>query len=128
MGGMPIRSVVAFFVVACIALMADSGLALYTIGGYATGMSHTIRNKSKLVKRVARIRGQLDAVVRALEEEVECGEVLRVIASARGAMDGLMAEVLEDHIRAHAFRGAKPNSNDARAADELVDVMRSYLK
>jgi DNA-binding FrmR family transcriptional regulator len=91
-------------------------------------MSHTIRNKSKLVTRVARIRGQLDAVVRALEEEVECGEVLRLIASARGAMDGLMAEVLEDHIRAHAFRGAKPNSNDARAADELVDVMRSYLK
>ena len=92
------------------------------------GMSHTIRNKSKLVKRVARIRGQLDAVVRALEEEVECGEVLRLIASARGAMDGLMGEVLEDHIRAHAFRGAKPNSSDARAADELVDVMRSYLK
>ncbi len=103
-------------------------VAPYTIGGYATVMSHTIRNKSKLVKRVVRIRGQLDAVVRALEEQVECGEVLRLIASARGAMDGLMAEVLEDHIRAHAFRSAKRNSNDAQAADELVDVMRSYLK
>ena len=102
--------------------------SIYHRGLCYTPMSHTIRNKTKLVKRVARIRGQLDAVVRALEEEVECGDVLRVIASARGAMDGLMAEVLEDHIRAHAFRNARPNTNDARAADELVDVMRSYLK
>ena len=91
-------------------------------------MSHTIGNKGKLGKRVARIRGQLDAVARALEAEAECGEVLRLIASARGAMNGLMAEVLEDHIRAHAFRNAKSRSGDAQAADELVDVVRSYLK
>jgi DNA-binding FrmR family transcriptional regulator len=91
-------------------------------------MSHTIRDKTRLAKRVARIRGQLDAVARALEEEAECGEVLRVIASARGAMNGLMAEVLEDHIRAHAFRAAKPSSEDAQAADELIEVVRSYLK
>ena len=91
-------------------------------------MSHTIRNKMKLGKRVARIRGQVDAVARALDDEAECGEVLRLIASARGAMNGLMAEVLEDHIRAHAFRGVKPKSDDAQAADELVEVVRSYLK
>ena len=91
-------------------------------------MSHTIRNKKKLGKRVARIRGQLDAVARALDNEAECGDVLRLIASARGAMNGLMAEVLEDHIRSHAFRGAKPKSADASAADELVEVVRSYLK
>ena len=91
-------------------------------------MSHTIRNKTNLGKRVARIRGQVDAVARALEDEAECGEVLRLIASARGAMNGLMAEVLEDHIRSHAFRGAKPKSDDAQAADELVEVVRSYLK
>jgi DNA-binding FrmR family transcriptional regulator len=91
-------------------------------------MSHTIRNKANLGKRVARIRGQIDAVARALDDEAECGEVLRLIASARGAMNGLMAEVLEDHIRSHAFRGAKAMSGDARAADELVEVVRSYLK
>jgi DNA-binding FrmR family transcriptional regulator len=91
-------------------------------------MSHTIRNKTNLAKRVARIRGQVDAVARALENEAECGEVLRLIASARGAMNGLMAEVLEDHIRSHAFRSAKSKSDDAQAADELVDVVRSYLK
>ncbi len=91
-------------------------------------MSHTIRNKTNLAKRVARIRGQVDAVARALDDEAECGEVLRLIASARGAMNGLMSEVLEDHIRSHAFSGAKPKSDDAQVADELVEVVRSYLK
>lgn len=91
-------------------------------------MSHTIRNKANLAKRVARIRGQIDAVARALDDEVECGEVLRLIASARGAMNGLMAKVLEDHIRSHAFPGAKQKSDNAQAADELVEVVRSYLR
>jgi DNA-binding FrmR family transcriptional regulator len=91
-------------------------------------VSHTIRKKKKLAHRVARIRGQVEALARALEDEVECGDVLRLIASARGAMDSLMAEVLEGHIRDHAFRGARPKSDDAEAAEDLVDVIRSYLK
>jgi DNA-binding FrmR family transcriptional regulator len=95
---------------------------------YTSGVSHTIRQKKKLLQRLARIRGQVDAVARALEAESECGEVLRLIASARGAMNGLMAEVLEDHIRDHAFRGAKPTSAESQAAEDLVDIIRSYLK
>lgn len=91
-------------------------------------MSHIIRNRVKLTKRVARIRGQIDAIARALEDETECGEVLRLIASARGAMNGLMAEVLDDHVRHHAFRGARAGTRDAQAADEVVAVIRSYLK
>ena len=91
-------------------------------------MSHTIRQKAKLSKRVARIRGQVDAIARALDNELECGEVLRLIASARGAMNSLMAEVVEDHIRAHAFRRAKPQSDEAQAAEDLVNVVRTYLK
>jgi len=90
-------------------------------------MSHTIKQKGPLLLRVARIRGQLDAVARALDEEIECGEVLRLIASARGAMNSLMGEVLEDHIRMHAYRGGKKSGND-QAADELLAVVRSYLK
>jgi DNA-binding FrmR family transcriptional regulator len=93
-----------------------------------SSMSHTIRNKAKLSQRVARIRGQLEAVARALDSEAECGEVLRLIASARGAMNGLMAEVVEDHIRAHAFRGANPRSAEAKAAQDLIEVVRTYLK
>jgi DNA-binding FrmR family transcriptional regulator len=91
-------------------------------------MSHTIRKKKKLVHRVARIRGQVDALARALDGEAECGDVLRIIASARGAMDSLMAEVIEGHIRDHAFRGARAKSEDGRAAQDLVDIIRSYLR
>jgi DNA-binding FrmR family transcriptional regulator len=96
--------------------------------GYTIIMSHTIRNKAKLAKRVARIVGQLQAVARAVDDETECGEVLRLIASARGAMNGLMAEVLEDHIRHHTFEHSRPGTDGADAADEVVDVIRSYLK
>jgi FrmR/RcnR family transcriptional regulator, repressor of rcnA expression len=91
-------------------------------------MSHTIRKKKRLTHRVARIRGQVEALARALEGEAECGDVLRLIASARGAMDGLMAEVIEGHIRDHAFRGARANSEEGRAAKDLVHIIRSYLK
>jgi len=91
-------------------------------------MSHTIRKKHQLAHRVARIRGQVEALARALDTEAECGDVLRLIASARGAMDSLMAEVIEDHIRDHAFRGVKAKSDEGRAAEDLVDIIRSYLK
>jgi DNA-binding FrmR family transcriptional regulator len=91
-------------------------------------MSHTIRRKKRLSHRVARIRGQVEALARALDSEAECGDVLRLIASARGAMDGLMAEVLEGHIRDHVFRGASAKSEGKRAAEDLIDLIRSYLK
>jgi DNA-binding FrmR family transcriptional regulator len=96
--------------------------------GILEAMSHTIRKKKKLAHRVARIRGQVEALARALDGEAECGDVLRLIASARGAMDSLMAEVIEGHIRDHAFRGARATSADGRAAQDLVDIIRSYLK
>ena len=96
--------------------------------GILVGMSHTIRRKKRLVHRVARIRGQVEALARALDGEAECGDVLRLIASARGAMDGLMAEVIEGHIRDHAFRGARAKSEDGEAAQDLVDIIHTYLK
>lgn len=91
-------------------------------------MSHTIRKKKQLGHRVARIRGQVEALARALDAEAECGDVLRLIASARGAMDSLMAEVIEGHIRDHTFRGARAKSDEGQAADDLVDIIRAYLK
>ena len=89
-------------------------------------MSHTIRNKTKLLLRVRRIRGQVEGVDRALEREQECGDILRLIAAARGALDSLLAEVLEGHIRAHALSGSRRDRGVA--ADELVDIVRAYLK
>lgn len=92
-------------------------------------MSHTIREKSKLVRRVRRIRGQVEALERALETEAGCAETLQLIASIRGAITGLMAEIMEDHIRVHVVDPARArNAGRAGAVDELIDAIRSYLK
>ena len=90
-------------------------------------MSHTIREKSKLLNRVRRIRGQVDAIERALEQEVDCADVMQLIAAVRGAMSGLMAEVMEDHVRLHVT-DKEPEFAREQAAQELIDVVRSYLR
>ena len=92
-------------------------------------MSHTIREKSKLLNRVRRIRGQIEAIERALEQEIGCADVMQLIAGTRGAINGLMGEVMEDHIRLHVIDpGGERNSERAQATEELIDVVRSYLK
>lgn len=92
-------------------------------------MGHTVREKKKLIARVRRIRGQVEAVERALETETDCAEVLQLIASVRGAMNGLMAEVMEDHIRMHVVDPASdPDPERAKGAEELIDIVRTYLK
>jgi DNA-binding FrmR family transcriptional regulator len=92
-------------------------------------MGHTVHEKTKLLARVRRIRGQVEAIERALEAEVGCADVLQVIASVRGAVNGLMAEVMEDHIRFHVVDPARERDPDkARGAEELIDVVRTYLK
>jgi len=91
-------------------------------------MAHTITNKKRLVTRVRRIKGQTEALERALEEGSECLAVLQQIAAVRGAVNGLMAEVLEGHVREHL--GAPSGDSATRDAD--IDVvllaLRSYLK
>jgi DNA-binding FrmR family transcriptional regulator len=91
-------------------------------------MAHTIREKTKLLNRVSRIRGQMEAVERALEEEKGCADVLQLIASVRGAVNGLMAEVIEDHIRLHVADHALARDQRNEGAAELIDVVRAYLK
>jgi DNA-binding FrmR family transcriptional regulator len=90
-------------------------------------MAHTIREKNKLIARVRRIRGQIEAVERTLESESECAAVLQLIASVRGAVNGLMAEVIEGHIREHV-RDPVGNAERAKGADELIEVVKAYLK
>ena len=92
-------------------------------------MSHTIRGKAKLVSRVRRIRGQVEALERALETEAGCAQTLQLIASVRGAINSLTAEIMEDHIRVHVVDPERErNSDRAGAADELIDVVRAYFK
>jgi DNA-binding FrmR family transcriptional regulator len=92
-------------------------------------MAHLVRDKDKLIARVRRMGGQLDAIERALVQEADCSDTLQLIASARGAMNGLMAEVLEGHIRSH-FATATPNVgvDGDPAVDQLVEIVRTYLK
>jgi len=92
-------------------------------------MAHTTTNKEKLLARVRRIRGQVEAMERALESEEECADVLQLMAACRGALNGLMAEVMEGHIRFHVLApNASPDSEQARGAEELIDIVRAYLK
>jgi FrmR/RcnR family transcriptional regulator, repressor of frmRAB operon len=90
---------------------------------------HTVEAKPKLVLRIRRIKGQIAAIERALDGDTDCSDLLQLIAAARGAMNGLMAELLEGHIRSHVLDPKqKITSEQALAADELIDVVRSYLK
>ena len=89
---------------------------------------HTAREKSKLLARVRRIRGQVEAIERALEVESGCAEVLQLVAAARGATNGLMAELIEDHIREHVVGPDRNKVEQDAAVDELLDVVRAYLK
>lgn len=92
-------------------------------------MSHAITDKQKLLNRVRRLRGQIDAIERALDSEAGCTDIMRLLTAARGAINGIMAEVVEDHIHMHMIdEDRKPSRSEAEAADELIDVLRSYIK
>lgn len=91
-------------------------------------MSHTSSDK-KLLARVRRLKGQLEAVERALESEAPCDEILNLVASVRGAVNGLTVELIEDHIREHVSN-PETDSDKARGqgAGDLIQVIRTYLK
>lgn len=91
-------------------------------------MSHTVANKKKLLGRVRRIKGQALALENALEGEPDCGQTLQQIAAIRGAVNGLMKEVLESHLREHL--GAEDLTQDQRTEelDQVIAILRSYLK
>jgi FrmR/RcnR family transcriptional regulator, repressor of frmRAB operon len=91
-------------------------------------MAHTIRDKQKLINRVRRIRGQLDAAEGALEKELDCTIIMHTLAAGRGALDSLMAEVMEGHIKLHLVDpDDHPTSSQAKAAQDLIDVIKTYL-
>ncbi len=91
-------------------------------------MSHTVREKPKLLARVRRIQGQAAALERALEAEKGCGEILHQIAAIRGAINGLMAEVVEDHVQFHVADPALGERERGEGAAELIGVIRTYMK
>ncbi|NUQ29851.1 MAG: metal/formaldehyde-sensitive transcriptional repressor [Acidobacteriaceae bacterium] len=92
-------------------------------------MSTTDREALKLRNRIRRLRGQLDAVERALTSKEDCADVLMLLAAVRGGVNGLMAEVMEDHIRHHLAEGGETQRPiSPELAEDLIDLLRSYLK
>lgn len=91
-------------------------------------MSHTVHDQKALLTRVRRIAGQAAALEKALEQGSECSAVLQQIAAIRGAVNGLMAQVLEGHVREHL--GAENATPQQRQEDigVVLTVLRSYLK
>lgn len=90
-------------------------------------MSQHEREKIKLQQRVRKLRGQLDAVDRALTADEDCGAQLMLLAAVRGGINSLMGEVLEDHIRFHLTEGSKEQIAP-ELAEDLIDLVRAYLK
>ncbi len=92
-------------------------------------MGHVGREKVKLQSRLKRLRGQIEAVERAVDADEPCVRVLQQATSARGALDGFIAEVIEDHIREHMMDpNARREDPREAAAEELVDIVHQYLK
>lgn len=89
-------------------------------------MAHTIREKQKLLNRVRRIRGQVEAVERGLEGEIGCSQIMHLVAACRGAVNGLLAEILEDHIRTHLVE--RDLGGERHGVEDLVEVVHSYFK
>ncbi len=85
------------------------------------------REKLKLLERVRRLRGQLDAVERLVIADEDCGGQLMLLATARGGVNGMMVEVMETHIRFHLTDGAKERIAP-ELAEDLIDLVRAYLK
>lgn len=91
-------------------------------------MTHTRTEKQKLLTRIRRVRGQLEAVERTVETEAECAAILQQITACRGALDSLVAEVVEHHIRKHIVDPSAPgNDPRSQAAEQLVEIVHSYL-
>jgi FrmR/RcnR family transcriptional regulator, repressor of frmRAB operon len=92
-------------------------------------VTHAIKDKKQLLLRVRRLRGQVDAIERALENEADCAKVMQLTVSARGATNSLMAELLIDHIRLHVSDPKLDrNPGRARAAKHLIEVVHAYLR
>jgi DNA-binding FrmR family transcriptional regulator len=89
-------------------------------------MGHVANEKVKLLNRLKRIRGQIEAIERAVNADAECARVLQQATSCRGAMDGFIAEVIEDHIRARLV-DVDDRTSANQAAEELIGIVHAYL-
>ncbi len=91
-------------------------------------MAHADKEKQKLLARIKRIRGQVEAIDRSLASGADCADILMLLANVRGGINSLMAEVMEDHIRLHMMNPDKQKVVSHEIAEDLIDLLRAYLK
>ena len=90
---------------------------------------HTIQDKTKLINRIRRIKGQAEAIEKALEQEKDCSKILFNIVACRGAINSLMAEVMEGHITHHVAEHKNITvAERKKATQDLINVIKTYLK
>lgn len=87
-------------------------------------MPHNPADKKKAISRLRRIRGQAEALERAVESDVDCGQLLQQLAALRGAVNGMIFEILEGHMR-ETFDN--PNQTE-KGLNEALTLIRSYMK
>jgi DNA-binding FrmR family transcriptional regulator len=91
-------------------------------------MGHVAKERQKLLNRWKRLRGQLEAIERAVETDTECARVLQQATSCRRALDGFIAGVIEDHIREHMLDPDTPRDDPrTQSAEELVAIVHANL-
>lgn len=88
-------------------------------------MSHLNNEKLDLVSRTKKLIGQLESALRAIEDDAHCADILQRLAAARGSLNALMGELMEDHILNHMPR---KNKSSTEAAQDLIEIVRTYLK
>ncbi len=91
-------------------------------------MAHLSQCNGDLMARVRRIAGQVGAIERALISDTSCSDVLHLVAAVRGAVNGLMDEIIADHLNEHVAKPGLDDADRAAAADELLAVIRRYSK
>ncbi|HTT06520.1 MAG TPA: metal/formaldehyde-sensitive transcriptional repressor [Steroidobacteraceae bacterium] len=91
-------------------------------------MVHARRDNARLLLRVRRMQGQVEALERLLRDQRDCNDVLQQIAAVRGAATGLMADVLEEHLQEHLSRPSSSALQRAEDLKELAHIVKRYLK
>ncbi|CAI8906826.1 MULTISPECIES: metal/formaldehyde-sensitive transcriptional repressor [Pseudomonas] len=91
-------------------------------------MGHIAANKDSLIKRVKRIAGQIQAVEKALASDADCAKTLHLVAATRGAINGLMEEIIEEHARAHVADPSLSEEERSKGVEELLEAIRRYAK
>lgn len=90
-------------------------------------VAHTKQDRKKIISRINRLKGQLDSTARLLERDADCYKVLQVLSSCRGALNGLMGDLVDGHIETHVVK-AKNKRSATKGGREVTEILRSFWR